>query len=386
MKTWVCAFAVVRCALGISAEEFEVAAIEKNGTLTWASPGWESNGVYRVEWASSPSGPWCASWEELVGIVATGPATTVEVPMFYRVGLEAQPQVGVVPIPAGTFTMGDALGDAWWEGQDGNWYNPELPLHTVTLSPFYMGETEVTKAEWDEVYNWAVGPNGYEFAMPGDGKGPDHPVCSIEWYDAVKWCNARSEKEGLTPCYYTDAAKTPTHTYRAWRVGIQNDWVRWDANGYRLPTEAEWEYAARGGTVGSRFPWSDSDKISHDRANYCATVYYPYDESHPAGYHPDYDTDPWPYTSPVGSFAPNGYGLYDMAGNVKEWCWDLGTAYTSSPVSNPHGPDSAINNSRAFRGGNFGDHASWCRIAYRCFGFPNEEVITMGFRVVRTAP
>lgn len=110
----------------------------------------------------------------------------------------------------------------------------------------------------------------------------------------MKWANARSEKEGLVPCYYTD--DTQTTVYRTGTVDVQNDWVKWIACGYRLPTEVEWEKAARGGAAGHRYPWSATDAIDHSRANYDSGG-----------------------TTPVGSFAPNGYGLYDMAGNVWEW-------------------------------------------------------------------
>ena len=130
----------------------------------------------------------------------------------------------------------------------------------------------------------------------------------------VKWCNARSEKEGLAPCYHTDVARTAV--YRTGRVDVTNDMVNWSANGYRLPTEAEWEKAARGGLVGRRFPWGD--QITHSLANYSSDSIYPYDTSPTRGYHPDYQAGGAPYTSPVGNFAANGYGLYDMAGNVYE--------------------------------------------------------------------
>ena len=124
-------------------------------------------------------------------------------------------------------------------------------------------------------------------------------------YDAVKWCNARSEQEeGRVPAYYTSAAQTTV--YRSGQTDVQTNWVKW-SSGYRLPTEAEWEKAARGGLSGQRFPWGDT--ISESQANYYGdTAMYSYDLG-PNGFNPVGQIGGWPYTSPAGYFGANGYGL-----------------------------------------------------------------------------
>jgi sulfatase modifying factor 1 len=278
----------------------------------------------------------------------------------------------MVLIPAGSFDMGDTFN----EGE-----SHELPVHSVFVSAFFMDKYEITKEKWDEVYNWAIA-NGYSFDKAGSGKAANHPVQTITWYDCVKWCNARSEKEGKTPCYYTSSSKTTM--YKTGQVNISNDWVSWDANGYRLPTEAEWEKAARGGAAGHRFPWTDADTITHSRANYYSDSSYSYDVSPTRGFHPDYDTGSHPYTSPVGSFAPNGYDLYDMAGNVYEWCWDWHDSgyYGSSPGSDPdpRGPSSGT--SRLLRGGSWDYLAYISRCAFRCNLTPDRSIYSIGFRCV----
>ena len=170
--------------------------------------------------------------------------------------------------------------------------------------------------------------------------------------------------EGLTPCYYTSAAQT--NYYRKGEINLPNSWVNWSVNGYRLPTEAEWEKAGRGGASGHRFPWSDADTINTSRANYYADpVTYAYDVSVMGGDDPTFNDGVEPYTSPVGYFAPNGYGLYDGTGNVANWCWDLYAAYSSAAQSDPRGPSSGVE--RVGRGGTWccgpGRSSGQCRVA-----------------------
>ena len=270
-------------------------------------------------------------------------------------------------IPAGTFTMGDSFAEG---GSD------ERPTHSVSVSAFYISRYEVTKALWEEVKSWA-GSHAYAFENPGAGKGASHPVHTVSWYDVVKWCNARSEKEGLSPCYTVGG-----YTYR---TGDSDGVVcNWSANGYRLPTEAEWEKAARGGLAGRRFPWGAV--VTHGHANYYANpTAYGYDENPTSGYHPDYDAGGYPYTSPVGSFGANGHGLYDMAGNLWEWCWDWydGGYYGSSPGSDPMGPGSG--SYRVGRGGRWSSDACGCRVANRGRNSPGYASNYLGFRLVRAA-
>ena len=239
------------------------------------------------------------------------------------------PQSGMVQIPAGI----------------NNGTDPDFCAYSLTnQEAFYMDATEVTKAKWDEVYVWAVA-HGYTFAHAGSGKTSNHPVYKVSWYDCVKWCNARSEKEGKIPCYNL------------------SDWsCNFTVNGYRLPTNTEWEYAARGGLSGKRFPWGNI--IDHTRANY-----YGDRDSYNQGYERSdirYATGAYPYTSPAGAFAANGYGLYDMAGNVWEWCNDWSDSGGRRPI----------------RGGSWYYYASFARCGYKYWCPPDGAYYFYGFRAV----
>jgi len=349
-----------------------IGSLTKNGVLLCTNlvPGT----VASVEWAATVDGPWTNNWAGLDGVtVDANGMIQVSVPMFYRVrGTGAPP--GMALIPAGSFTMGDTFAE---------FDADERPTHTVHVSGFYMDRYEVTKALWDEVYQWAI-TNGYSFDEAASAKAVNHPVVTPNWYDCVKWCNARSEKAELPPCYYTDGNQTSV--YRYGRLDLTNGCVNWSA-AYRLPTEAEWEKAARGGASGHRFPWSDVETVSHSQANYLAwTPPVSYDLSYPVGYHPMYDTGGFPFTSPVGSFAPNEYGLYDMAGNVAEWCWDWYAIWYSRPEATQNdarGPNNLLSK-RVLRGGSWGGPAFGLRCAIREFLDPiSNNHQALGFRCVR---
>jgi formylglycine-generating enzyme required for sulfatase activity len=271
--------------------------------------------------------------------------------------------VGFAEIPAGAVSMGDSIG----EGD-----SDERPVRQVTVSAFYMGKTEVTKGEWDEVRAWAA-TRDYTDLSAGAGKAANHPVQTVSWWDAIKWCNARSEKEGLAPCYAVGGSPM--------RRGTEVPEVNWSAKGYRLPTEAEWEKAARGGLNGKRFPRGDT--ISHSQANYYSTSSYAYDVSPTRNYHPSYAVGAQPYTSPAGSFVANPYGLHDMAGNVWEWCWDGYGTYVSGVQTDPRGATSGTY--RVIRGGSWYYDAGYCRTAFRGSHTPGNQGNDLGIRVLRSS-
>ncbi|MCK4654124.1 MAG: SUMF1/EgtB/PvdO family nonheme iron enzyme [Candidatus Cloacimonetes bacterium] len=237
---------------------------------------------------------------------------------------------GMIFTQGGTFDMGDHYN----EGD-----SDELPVHSVTLDDFYIGKFEVTQAEYEAV----VGSN------PSYLSGDDLPVEQVSWYDAVMFCNLKSQQEGLTECY----------NLSYWSCDF-------DADGYRLPTEAEWEYAARGG-----INWTDNFR---------------YSGCHEIGDLPDYawyDSNSSNQTHPVGTKLPNQLGIHDMSGNVSEWCYDWydSTYYTSGSSINPQGPDSG--DWRVLRGGNRGDNDNRCRVANRFADYPINSQRYYGFRIVR---
>jgi formylglycine-generating enzyme len=322
--------------------------------------------------SSSLAGPWSAVQGLGSVTVATNDTIRVNVSVsnqgteFFRVfGVPAiNSPAGMALIPDGSFIMGDTL--------DGE--TDAVPTD-IYVSSFYMDTNVIAYSQWQLVYNYATN-NGYTFLDSGAGKAANYPVEMVNWYDSVKWCNARSQQAGLIPIYYTDAGLTQVYT----NGDIDAVYPNWSANGYRLPTEAEWEKAARGGSSGQRFPWGDT--ISESQANYYGdTTDYSYDLG-PDGPNATFGSGALPYTNPVGYFGPNGYGLNDMAGNVWEWCWDwYGPSYGQPTTNNPTGPVSGT--LRVLRGGSWLNYADAARCAGRSNYSPGNADDYNGFRCVK---
>jgi len=361
----------------VLAQEPILTQIEHSGCITWTNVA-NSNALYRVEWASSPVGPWNFSVDSFGGgefrAISGGTNTqfSVDVPMVFRVRMITNtPPLGMVLIPGGTFQMGNhfpAEADS-----------DQLPVHDVEVNSFWISRTEVTQSEWNRVLKWGMA-NGYQFSNTNSFVEPDTdvPVSYRSWNDVAKWCNAKSEMEGLQTVYWI-----PDGAF-AWpfKTGETNTVEYWnDVGGYRMPTEAEWEYAARGGLTGKRFPWGDT--IGHAQANYDSTDLYAYDISITRGHHPAFTNFTFDF-APVAQLAPNGYGLYDMAGNVREMCSDR---YASNYYSwggantNPSGPSGILYSNRVRRGGSAGHNASIARVAVRMYAGPTDLFLDT-FRIV----
>ena len=252
----------------------------------------------------------------------------------------------LILIRGGVFSMGSPESELWRE--------PDETLHRVRVDSFYISRYEVTQAEYEEI----TGEN------PSSFSGPGLPVEGVSWYDALSFCNALSRRENRQPVYR-----------------ISGRQVLWDrgADGYRLPTEAEWEYACRAGTS---TPFNKGDSVAAEEVNYFG--YYPYTvEDH---YFDRYEmeTPPGIYrekTVPVDSFEPNSWGLYQMHGNVSEWCFDSYGNYDGVTAVNPSGPAEGF--LRLTRGGGWNDFAKHLRSAYRAATPPDDRFYSRGFRIVR---
>ncbi len=256
----------------------------------------------------------------------------------------------MVFIQGGTFQMGS---------KDGK--SNETP-HSVTLSDYYIARHEVTFEEYDR-FCQATGKTKPDDEGWGRGK---RPVINVSWYDAIEYCNWRSSQDGLTPVYSINE-RTQDPNNKSSRDDLK--WtvtINWQANGYRLPTEAEWEYAAR--SRGKDQKWAGTS--SEDQLTSFANGYG--------------KTDGYQYTSPVGTFKANDLGLFDMNGNVYEWCWDWYGSYSLNSNSNPKGPNTG--SGRVLRGGSWFSLPASLRCAYRLDLYPDDRNLDIGFRLSRAAP
>jgi formylglycine-generating enzyme required for sulfatase activity len=253
-------------------------------------------------------------------------------------------------IQPGTFEMGSPRSES--DRSD------DETRHDVEITrPFYLGVYEVTQGEFHAV----MGRNPSWFAANGDRC----PVERVSWYDAVEFCNTLSEQEDFPPYYsITDPIRGPSGILARATVQV------WGGTGYRLPTEAEWEYACRAGTT---TPFHFGYALNGREANV--------DGNFPYGV-----VEKGPYrqvTTIVGSYHPNAFGLYDMHGNVWEWCWDWYDElyFRNSPLSDPQGPPDGV--SRVMRGGSWDHEAGFARAADRSEREPTEDRSVFGFRIAK---
>jgi len=230
-------------------------------------------------------------------------------------------------IEGGTFTMGNTRGDGSFN---------QLPPHTVTVGAYYLSKYEITIAQYRSVME-------YNPTTTNDG---NRPVERVSWFDAVTFCNRLSIMEGLEPCY---------------EISGRDVTCNFSAGGYRLPTEAEWEFAARGGSLSTGYKYSGGNDLNR------VGWYY----SNSKG-----------LTHQVGTKMANELGLHDMSGNVWEWCWDWYGSYTAESQSDPAGPDAGID--RVFRGGNMITHVDYTQVFFRGFHNPSLVGPGVGFRIART--
>jgi formylglycine-generating enzyme required for sulfatase activity len=243
----------------------------------------------------------------------------------------------------------------------GTFVNTKSNLYgkNVMLPDFYIGAYEITQKEWNEVMD----------SNPSEFKGDNLPVDTVSWYDCVEYCNKRSIKEGLEPYYNIDKDQKDPNNFSEYDDMKWTVTIKAGVNGYRLPTEAEWEYAAGGGQKSKNYTYSGSDK-AEDVAWY-------FINSGDKTLSGDWS---WPAiesnhnkTKPVGSKAPNELGLYDMSGNVREWCWDWYTDVL----------DSSSGAVRSWRGGGWLGDDQACETSYRGNFEANGKGSDQGFRVCR---
>ena len=253
-----------------------------------------------------------------------------------------------VYVQGGTFSMGS------------NSYRSTQPVHNVNLSSFYIGKTEVTRVQW-------VAVMGDHILKPFIG-GDKHPIAGISWFDVIVFCNKLSKMDGRTPVYSVNGnTDSELWNYNPCRGESISGTItmNMNANGYRLPTEAEWEYAAWGGNKRKGYKYSGSNNLGNVAW---------YSENSGEQIHD------------VATKAPNELGLYDMSGNVLEWCWDWYGSYNGNSQTNPSGVSSG--NERVMRGGYYSSSSDTCGVARRMSARPSTfsfDIYSCGFRIVRSS-
>jgi len=273
-----------------------------------------------VNWDSRRMKQTLISEDSTSAVIELSVATTGKT--FSRLAANVPVPTGFVYVAAGTLPSSSQL-----SGQ--------------SVAAFYIAKTETTWGQWQSVRTYAAA-NGYDIGSAGAGSGTDYPVTNVSWYQVAKWCNARSEQEGLTPVYRVNGS--------VYKTGESAPTVDAAANGYCLPTEAEWEFAARGGLSTQNYEYSGSNDIN-------AVAWYSSNSGNA--------------THAVGTKLANELGVSDMSGNVWEWCesWYPGSEGTY----------------RVRRGGSWISSASDCRVAFRYYVIPSNSGSRIGFRVARSS-